>query len=662
MQTKAIRLDQGVEPGSPGDDVSPGALLLARNCFYEPESNILRRIWGRSVFGTVAAARLTGLATVRFRNGNRFLVASAGTTLATAPLGDTGSFTSRKTLASAAGYMEAAYYQGTDRLYIFDGVNAPQVWSGSGNTRDMGLLSPLSPLTLALVNNGGTTYPITTTFAYCFTEYDSANNIESGPSSVAQIASSVANSTFKLTIPTKRNSSADKFRIYRTESGGDVFFLLAEINSSLVRYYDGTDTEALGSGSNNTAVWGFATVDDLFLATRQTMPMLGTPITANYMTVNGAIPNGDIVTVFGGSLCVGGVVGYAQDWFYSLPDAPESFSPVYVNREEDGLGSPLMGLGTANDRLIVLLLNSIWRYDRLARITDPGFGIGATTRREVTRDHGCVAKRSVVQFSVGTPNNRLFYLSNRGPYVTDGYVTIPIGQDLDWSDRIVNFARLNRAVAINFPKYRVIALAVSSPSAAFNDVVWLYHYDPRHLKEATGVGKWTGPIHMRVAAGAVSGESTDETRLYTADDNASGQVYLEDNGLSDASQYENADGRIRWEWMTRDVRLGGMARNTRAGRVFLSHEGDTAFAPNLKVAMSKGDYEHAVPMQNQTLNAPDTETIGTSTLARVKSRTLRGGVWQVGSHIRLHMEETQATSDRAIVGAEIEVEDQGPQR
>ena len=648
--------------GEAPDGLKPGELRLARNSYYRPESTNLRKIWGRSLFGSVfPGVAVAGLEFIQFRSAGAFLIGAAGTTLATAPVGTTGSFTSRKTLASTAGRMEAAYYNGSDRAYIFDGVNTPQVWSGSGNTRDLGLTSPGAP-TVALLANGATLYPTGATFQYAFTEYDLTNDAESAPSTVVTSASTAAGDTRKLTIPARVNSGA-KFRVYRTQDGGAVFHLLAEIAGQTVTsyYYDGTNTDAGSPASTNNAVWGFDSVDDTFLSTRPTLPMVGSPLAGNYITVNGTIPNGNIITMFENSLLVAGIPSFPQDIYYSQPDKPEQFSPVHFLREENARGDAVTGMGIANDRLLAFTLNSIFRHDTLPRVTDPGFGVGLASRQLVTDDHGCVAKRTVVNFGGGAPNNRIFYLSSRGPFATDGYQTIPLGQDLDWDSSMVNFGAMNLAIAKAFPKYFIIVLMVPSASSATNDIAFIYHYHPFHMKE-NGLGKWTGPIHFRAGAAAVAHQVNTETRLYTGETAAPGNVYLEDQGSTDASLYENADGRINFEVETGDQDLGSEVARKRIGRVFLSLEGTADGAPTVEYAMSKRDQLRPVTMTNiSTQTQAATETIGTSSVTRSKTRTYRGGIWNSGTHVRVKVSENVAAVDRSVSSIEAEVETWGRQ-
>ena len=662
MRPVRIRLDQGVNLASPPSDLKKGELALARNCHYEPESDSLKKVRGRTQFGAISAAAATGLSFVSFRNGNRYLIGAADTVYAAAQVGTTGTFNPITTLGTAAGRMDAIYYNGTDRAYIMDGVNAPQVWSGSGATRAMGLSSPTGVLTGSILANGLTNYRVATTFQYAFTEYDSVNDIESGPSSVLQLQSTGAGDTFKITIPPNLNAGATRFRFYRTQDGGDVFFRLAEFSTNFDTYYDGSNTEgSLPNRTDNTAFWGFATVDDFFLTTRPALPMLGSPLTGNYITVNGSVPVGNILTMFENSLIISGVSGFPQDVYYSQPDNPEMFSPIYFFREENARGEPVTGMGVANDRLMAFTLNSIFRHDTLPRVTDPGFGLSVASRQEVTRDHGCVAKRSVVNYGIGEPNNRLFYLSNRGPFSTDGYTTIPLSRDLDWSNLKINFAQIAKAVAVNYPRLFQIRLFLPSKDSLTNDLFWVYHYHPSHMKEG-GIGKWTGPCHVRCDSATVVYESALETRLFIADTDSSGMVYLEDNGLVDAQLYENASGGINWEWQTGELDLGTQARNKRVGRTFLNILGTTASFPTLKYAMNQSDQEFTLQMANMTLNAPGVTQFGTSQVTANKTRMFRGGVWQTGSHIRFRMQETAASQERELVYLDMEMEDFGEQK
>lgn len=666
---KPFPIDQGLNFGDPSDDIRDGELRLARNCFYEPESTELRKIWGRSIFGTVnPGSAITGIGFVSFRQQGNFLLATAGTSLAQARVGDTGSFTSLKTLPKSAGRSEFLYYNGTDRAYIMDGVNRGQVWDGqAAATRDMGLDRPPNDLQTTVLQNSQTNYSAGSTYQYVYTEYDSVNDIESSSSEVVIVAIITNSDTIKLAIQAKHSSGTNKFRIYKTQAGGEVFFRLAEIDAQSVEsfYYDGVNTDSGTPAAENSdpLIWGFKSVEDIFLSRQPVLDMIGQPIRGNYVTVNGTPPIGDMFILFENSLCVGGVPGFPQDMYFSQADNPEQFSPVNFVKFENPRGDPLTGMGVANDRFIGFCLNSIYRLDTLPRVTDPGFGLATASRQLVTDDHGCVAKRTVVNYGIGQPNNRLFYLSTRGPMATDGYTAVPLNADMNWDKKYVNFSQIDKSFALNFPKYAVIILMVPSVSSTDPDMAFIYHYHPAHMKKSTGVGKWTGPIHIRAIHGASVYERNTETRIFTADSNTSSTVYLEDQGSTDASNYEDSSGSINWEWETGDQRVGSEGNMKRFRRAFVSFDGTSADLPDLESAVSKRDLTYRTKLNNITRAAKRQIQLGTSlSVEEPKTVTGRAGIWRAGTHLRLRMQEIVPNVDRGISSIEVEIEPWGSQR
>jgi len=481
---------------------------------------------------------------------------------------------------------------------------------------------------------------------------------------VTNIQATAANGTFKYRLPTTRTNIAfDKIRLYRTQFGGVAFYRLAEFDfQASVIYYDGTNTDAGSPAVTNAGIWGtgFDTVDDQFLSTQPVLQMVGQPLIGNYMTANGEIPRGDIAFLWQNRLIVTGVSAYPQDVYASEADEPEFFSPVSFIREENGRGEPVTGGGVANDQMVIFTTNSLWRHNNFPDVTDPGFGLGLSSRELVTDDHGNVAKRCVVNFGIGQPNNRLFYLSARGPMMTDSFTTWPLADDLGWDSRLFNLAALPRAVARNFPKYSQIWLFLPSAGSPTNDLALIYHYHPNHFKRGT-VGKWTGPVDVRCAAAAVVHEADSETRMFVADTDSSGNVYQEATGLVDEQYITNPDGDIDWEWMTGDNPFGEESRNKRVQRVFLNVVGTDSFDADFRYAINKRDDEHRVPLQNVTPNVPSVMRFGSSLVAEEKTRSYRGGIHQTGAHFRGRMQET-ARAAREVVSLELEIQPFGKQR
>jgi len=667
MRPAPVKLDQGVVIGDPPASLRAGELVLARNCHYEPESNTLFKIGGRRTFGTVnAGSAISGLAFVQFRNGNKYIFSAAGQTYKAAsvnPGARDGSFVTLRSLSAKAGKMEAVYYNGTDRVYVMDGNNRAQVWDGVSNTmRNMGLLTPLVAPTVTLLNNAATYYTQGATFLYCYTEYDAANDIESGPSPVTDVQITTTGMTIKVQPNYPFNCETVRYRVYRSQDGGGVFFRIADLDIGFTTYYDGSNTEGAATDRiDNGTVWGFLTMPDDYLQTQPVLPMLGRPLEGNYMTVNGEVPKGDICFVFESSLVITGIKDFPQDVYYSQPDDPEMFPPVYFLRVENARGDPVTGGGVANNRMIIFTENSIYRYDTLPRITDPGYGAGIATRQLVTADHGCVAKRTVVNFGITQGNNKLFYLSSRGPFETDGYSTRPLGPDLDWTHDMANYAVLKNAVAVNYQRLQQIWLFLPSLASSTNDMAFIYHYAPAHIKESTGVGKWTGPIDVRCDSAISVPSALNETRLFIADADTSSKVYLQDDKDTDDQLYYDASGNINWEWETGEIDFGSPARNKRVGRAFLTIHGTEPLTTSVifAYAMSQSNTGRSVPLTLVTTDGQESiERFGTSGIVKSKSPIYRSGIWKTGTHLRLAMGEAGGTP-RGISSLDIEVEDFG---
>lgn len=662
-QGYAVLLDQGCNFGDPRSELKRGELRIARNSHYIPGNSQLYKLNGRSLYGSVGT-QVTGLGWCRFRSGSGYVFASAGNAYYSGPLGTFGAFTSRASGLSGVGKMVSVYDQKTNRAFFDDGVNATRVWDGAASSmRLAGLTRPASG-TLTFLANGTTAYTAGVTFYYCHTEVDDTsdpdNAIESPPSTPVSLASSAASGTFKYAVSALANASTTKINVYRTQNGGAVFYRIAQFASSNVRYYDGDDTEALGNSIDNDTQWGFKTVDDGFLSTREIIPMVGTPILGNYISVNGTLPIGNISGLFQNSRYVAGVSSFPTHLYFSPPGQPEFMAPTSFIEVPGGNGEPISGAGTANDRLVLFTQNSIHRLNAFPLPIDPGFGLGSSSLEEVSKDHGALSKNSIINFGVGGSNNQIFYVSESGPMITDAYNTLPLNKDLDWSSRWLNKGMLSKCVARRYAKNHQIWLFLASKDSMTLDYALIYHYHPDHMKYGP-IGKWTGPVHVRCGAATSLSEETAEGRLLVADSNSSGNVYCEDQGEGDAQFYDDPDGKIAWEWETGDNAMKEESANKRRHRVFLSLVGTDTFGGRLSFARNKADKKKMVPLKEITDASKTTELIGASEVEVSKTLTYRGGVWKTAAQDRWHLVEL-AKASRAVASLEVEVESFGRQK
>src|SRR3972149_11417931 len=117
-------LDGGIWTAPDPALLKPGQLSGGQNFVYLPGSQAIQRARGRSVFGTVSAETVDvpGLRDIQFDNGNHYLVSLASSPLASAVVGDTGTFGLVTSLPATGAQLEVAHYR--NRFYLFSGVTS----------------------------------------------------------------------------------------------------------------------------------------------------------------------------------------------------------------------------------------------------------------------------------------------------------------------------------------------------------------------------------------------------------------------------------------------------------------------------------------------------------------------------------------------------------
>ena len=130
-----------------------------------------------------------------------------------------------------------------NNCYVSNGDDEGKVIDGT-NGRKWGILAPsTNPSTAA--GGGGA---LTGTYLYKVTYYNSASLHESNanPGTVSFVAA--ANTVNLSSIPTSSDSQVTRRRIYRTTSGGSIYFFLAEIADNVTTTYaDNTADASLGT-------------------------------------------------------------------------------------------------------------------------------------------------------------------------------------------------------------------------------------------------------------------------------------------------------------------------------------------------------------------------------------------------------------------------------
>lgn len=171
----------------------------------------------------------------------RKLVVAYGTTLKSAT-DSTGTFSNITTGLTANLFFTSVTYK--DNLYMCNGTDSCQRWSGSGNTKVMGVAIPGSGTTAASggagnLANGAYDYKIVFL-------YDGLQESNGQDTATSFTVSGGAKNVDLSSIPTgAADQGVTKRRIYRTKAGGGTYFRVATISDNTTTTY--TDTTADGS-------------------------------------------------------------------------------------------------------------------------------------------------------------------------------------------------------------------------------------------------------------------------------------------------------------------------------------------------------------------------------------------------------------------------------
>ncbi len=373
-----------------------------------------------------------------------------------------------------------------------------------------------------------TNFTPTDTFWYAFTEYDQDENQESvvGPAlgitstSVAVDASVfTAKNRATLTLPTKVNSRATHFKIYRTFEGGVVFQDLALVGQVLSSETAWTDdftvpVDEVAEIPYSILRVGSQDAEDGFLPYHRDL----------------AMPTLSYITSWRGAL-VGLSREFPRALRYSAIGYPESWPEIYAvssfplpERDE------LVAIIPCGDTLLILARGAVLTLTALPQALDGVFTSGEASPLRAAP--GCVGVYAATAFSVaGEP--RVAWVSTFGIYVSNGHTVARISDDLAWSTE-VSVANLGSSVLFWDSELQVLWFAYDSDGGGTNDRFFYAHMLPEHDKGQGISPKWSGPHYGSIycmTAGLVS----SSYRVYSGHV-SDGFVYLERGAATDASQ------------------------------------------------------------------------------------------------------------------------------
>lgn len=288
-----------------------------------------------------------------------------------------------------------------ERLYLTNGLAPPLVYDGT-EVRRWGIQGPTRQPIFVRSSGSGVAGDV----QYRYTYVSRESGVESDPSPPSAVYRDSTASLPAFNVFHSADPQVDTIRIYRTLHGATTgapkpgsanFFFLDEV----------TNTPGLTTPTSYTDSVGDASLGDP-LDSRDGFATSGPPPWCQY------------AVVFNDRVWMANEPRDEKSrsiLFYSESGAPEEFGILNVFPIESGKGEPITGLGVLFDRLFIFKRSSIFVLS--------GFDEGSFRVQQLTTGLGCIS-----HFSILAIDGWLYFLSNRGPYRTNGTTLEWIGKNI----------------------------------------------------------------------------------------------------------------------------------------------------------------------------------------------------------------------------------------
>jgi hypothetical protein len=223
---------------------------------------------------------------------------------------------------------------------------------------------------------------------------------------------------------------------------------------------------------------------------------------------------------------------------YSLPGTADAFPKPYFLRFNLPRKNIVTNIKRVGQVLVVGLRDTIQRVNYLPTEIDTNMQSGLA-QEDLASDHGIVGPHAATLFDMPSGGPVLAYVSYRGIHITDGITTKYLNVDLDW-ERTVDLANIDTCVLTNYQQenWLIMYYAPYGTSHGKNTRALVFNYSPDKIKE-DGTFPAIGP-HKVSARSATAATYTGQTYVLTGHE-ATGKVYVEDQGLTLPSTYTVAD-------------------------------------------------------------------------------------------------------------------------
>lgn len=196
---------------------------------------------------------------------------------------------------------------------------------------------------------------------------------------------------------------------------------------------------------------------------------------------------------------------------YSFPGDPEAFPSTYYLDFETKNNDRITNIKVVNNRLVIMLRNSVYRANYLPSERDASFDRGKAIE-PISRDYGCVNEMCACTFTVDGQQERLAFVSDQGIYVTDGYNAVCWTDDLDWrgdraaANAIASTSNYTPVALINDPENQQICFIFRNPGPGFGGDYWKLNLQYSDMRN--GKPRISGMVTMLNTVGGVKAKPT----------------------------------------------------------------------------------------------------------------------------------------------------------
>jgi hypothetical protein len=526
---------------------------------YEAGDPAARKFPGRTVYNASPVSALAVDNVLFVSPGtDRLLAHSDDTIYSSNPT--TGTFSSLWTLPG--------HGSSTDSTVLFDhgyvvagyqsGAVAPFGAFAMRNTTAyrMGLAPVFTPPICALIAGS-----LTGSFSYWTTEYDNTNSVESafdftpnvvgfGTAGMSPIAQGV-----RVNRPNVVNASATHWRIFRTINGGSplVGWLVAQVAIATLTFDD--------------------SVADADLVTHDPYRIV---------TINGISESMDrdpqdlsitSICSFEGSLV--GVTNVGGDLAYTPEGEPHSWPDSYRIIFPTLFSGRSTCARKCGDVVYGATAMETFRVNYLPDEKDNIFSTDIAV--EHIANYGTPSPQGMCTFTAWGGAPILFVASLQGPIIISGKVVDRAVRNIDWPNTVVLSKLLFCKVFDNPSKFRVELQYRDSVTDSTSWKCLHFYYDGERTERADGPlpeMAWTGP-HPVPGPGTYGIVNYTPT-TWTGSKAATGTVYTEGQGTSDAANLTDGSGTIPFRLRTRKNYPLGLDGQGRADRLFINKATGTA--------------------------------------------------------------------------------------